>query len=67
MVVTYCQTGSPTETLKRFRVQFTNIRVPTGHTVTNNYQKDLDHGTSTKRNAGNSGQDRTVNTRVNML
>lgn len=66
MVVTYHETQSPVEVIRRFRLQFPNSRVPFRHTVTRNYQKYLASGTSRNLNSGHSGRHRTGRSQLNI-
>lgn len=66
MVLSYNQTWSQTETIRLFRIEFPNCRIPSRFTIKKNYDKYLIFGVSTNRNAGHSGRPRTARSQINV-
>lgn len=66
MVLKYHETRSPTEVIRLFQIEFPNRRPPFRHTITRNYEKYLDSGTSRNLNSGHSGRLRTARSQLNI-
>ena len=67
VVVNYWNTWSATETLRLFAMQYPNMRLPSRHTLKNDYNKYVQFAVSTNRDHGNSGRRRTARTQANIV